>query len=84
MHSKSPVGLEKSLHLPFGGRVVPTPSHDIHMINIMAHVVVVYNGHNHKPVDMAENVQVRGDLFIILSFTCIRHVVQEVHIGKGP
>ena len=82
MHSKSLVSLEKSLHLPFGGRVVPTPSHDIHMI--MAHVVVVYNGHNHKPVDMAEYVQVRGDLLIILSFTCIRHVVQEVHIGKGP
>ena len=51
----------------------------------MIHDVAGDNGDNYKPVDMVEYVQVRGDLLVIFSFAHIqRHVVQEVHIGKGP
>ena len=79
VHGKSFVGLEQSLHLPFDRRVVPTPSHDIHLWSFD-----IWWCRWWRPVDMAEYVQVRGDLLIILIFTRIRHVVQEVHIGKGP
>ena len=46
--------------------------------------VMIYDaaGDNYKPEHMAEYVQVRGNLLV--NFAHIRHVVQEVHIGKGP
>ena len=51
----------------------------------MIHDVAGDNGDNYKPVDMVEYVQVGGDLLVIFGFAHIQHhVVQEVHIGKGP